>query len=209
MVHGERGGGRGTEEWKKDGPGVISDEAQAKLKELETPSVTYVSFAPWFASLVCSNVGGGKTISTLWTGDVTDPADLLCLIPILTFIRDQVEERHELIGNWLWCLRENMAGTDVKKRGIEVGEGGNNDVIQQASKKFRPTPEEEVTRQEDGELGDGQSSPSDSIHRIGQEELEEIAAGILAWKDEQSEFESESSAPRISTTSLLMTTTQR
>jgi len=135
MVHGERGGGGGTEEWKKDGPGVISDEAQAKLKELETPSVTYVGFAPWFASLVRSNVGGERQSPRFGRG--TSPIRPISSASSRSLLSSATKSKNVTNSLAIGSGRENMARTDVKKRGIEVGEGGNNDVIQQASKKFR------------------------------------------------------------------------
>ncbi len=47
-----------------------------------------------------------QTYATLWTGNVLDPAELLILVRVLQNIAQQVEERHEFIGNWLYCLRD-------------------------------------------------------------------------------------------------------
>ena len=45
-----------------------------------------------------------------------DSADLVTLVPILSIIRDQIDERHEVIGNWLYCLRNESTGTEPKSK---------------------------------------------------------------------------------------------
>lgn len=71
-----------------------------------------------------------QIITTIWTGNVCDPAALLAFICILQNIRDQQNERHELIGNWLYCLRDltsapaNVAkGKGKKKTRDQQGAG--------------------------------------------------------------------------------------
>jgi len=76
-------------------------------------------------------------VITLWLGNVLDPTDLLSLIPILRSIRDELDERHDLIGNWLYCLRDRVlvpsttrikqkagAGPSLGKRERGANEGG-------------------------------------------------------------------------------------
>ncbi len=46
-----------------------------------------------------------QTYAVLWTGNVLNPADLISLVRVLRKIVEQVDERHEFVGNWLYCLR--------------------------------------------------------------------------------------------------------
>jgi hypothetical protein len=47
-----------------------------------------------------------QTVTTLWSGDVLDPAAILSFVLVLEAIRNQSQERLELVGNWLYCLRD-------------------------------------------------------------------------------------------------------
>ena len=43
---------------------------------------------------------------TLWSSDILVPSSLVTLSNILQKIRSEINERHEYIGNWLFCLRD-------------------------------------------------------------------------------------------------------
>ena len=44
--------------------------------------------------------------------------DLVTLVPILLIIRDQIDERHEIIGNWLYCLRNQDPDNARKDKAV-------------------------------------------------------------------------------------------
>ena len=64
-----------------------------------------------------------QTIYTLWSGNILDPGTLITFIDILHRIRNEVKERHDLIGNWLYCLRGDAENTRRSKASINVGTG--------------------------------------------------------------------------------------
>ncbi len=58
-----------------------------------------------------------QRVSSLWSGNVLEPNHLLNLYSILVHIRDQIDERRELIGNWLYCLRDDVKTAEVPPSG--------------------------------------------------------------------------------------------
>ena len=72
-----------------------------------------------------------QTVTTLWTGEVLDPASLATLIPILREIETQLADRHDMIGNWLYCLRS---------RPLNEPEKAGEKVLQKVSKETLPGP---------------------------------------------------------------------
>ncbi|ORY21953.1 hypothetical protein BCR39DRAFT_48672 [Naematelia encephala] len=62
-------------------------------------------------------------VTTLWTGDLLDPQALLELVIILRDVRDEQIVRHELIGNWLYCLRDQDAPPARSRRRKPIATG--------------------------------------------------------------------------------------
>jgi len=57
----------------------------------------------------------------LWTGNLLDPSSLITLIPLLQIITAQTLERLNLIGNWLYCLRDRLPDINPKpKRAVSA-----------------------------------------------------------------------------------------
>lgn len=57
-----------------------------------------------------------QSIITLWSGDVTEPTKLIELVAIIEAIGAEAAERAEIIGNWLYCLRDAEAVKTPGKR---------------------------------------------------------------------------------------------
>ena len=53
-----------------------------------------------------------QTYTDLWLGDIRKPRDFLVFVRILQQLAQQVDERHEFIGNWLYCLRDRSSVRD-------------------------------------------------------------------------------------------------
>ena len=62
---------------------------------------------------------------TLWSSDVLIPSSVVTLVDILQKIRGEVAERHDYIGNWLYCLRhkDKSAEPNLPAVAIRVDEG--------------------------------------------------------------------------------------
>ncbi len=56
-----------------------------------------------------------KSVTTLWSGNLLDPHALLSLVRILQIIRDEIDHRQDMIGNWLYCLRNSEMNTEVSR----------------------------------------------------------------------------------------------
>ncbi len=84
---------------------ILAMLTRTSISNLILIPVPHITFSPIHAILVPHSILH-QTYATLWTGNVLDPADLLILVCVLQNIAQQVEERHEFIGNWLYCLRD-------------------------------------------------------------------------------------------------------
>ncbi|WVQ67387.1 uncharacterized protein L199_005583 [Kwoniella botswanensis] len=68
--------------------------------------------------------GSKFRVATVWSGDVLKPQCLLEISSLLLDIQKEAQGRQELIGNWLYCLRnctKAPAGSNPKKKRLSTG----------------------------------------------------------------------------------------
>ncbi|ORY21643.1 hypothetical protein BCR39DRAFT_553203 [Naematelia encephala] len=79
----------------------------------------------------------GYTWTDIWLGDIRKPKDLLVFVQILQHLAAQVNERLDLIGNWLYCLRSRdpplFQAASWRRKRIDENEENEGDASQSPS----------------------------------------------------------------------------
>ena len=57
-------------------------------------------------------------MTKLWTGNVCVSEQLLEILAIIRTIGTETDERHEMIGHWLWCLRDRNEEPPQESAGV-------------------------------------------------------------------------------------------
>lgn len=100
---------------------------------------------------------GTYSVTNLWTGDVTDPYMLVQLIAIIHSIAAEAAERSEIIGNWLFCLRDLDKPATPRKR-VSVSAG---------AKMPSTTPKKRARPEEAPGVNENRSTVNDAATPIG------------------------------------------